>query len=88
MRIAAIVAAAGLVILPAVSGVALADGTSVGRDCHVVRVCNFSRTASVRGCLSAFACRQCRYVKVPVVSFDGIRRLEYRSVCAFGNGEG
>ncbi len=31
-----------------------------GRDCQTVRTCNFSRTASVRGCLSSYTCRTCR----------------------------
>ncbi len=34
-----------------------------GRDCQTLLTCNFSRKGSVRGCLSSYSCRQCRFVK-------------------------
>ena len=33
-----------------------------GRDCQTVRTCNFARGAAVRGCLSSYTCRSCRFV--------------------------
>ena len=33
-----------------------------GRDCQVVRTCNFARGATVRGCLSSYSCRTCQLV--------------------------
>ena len=44
-----------------------------GRNCQTIRTCNFARTASVRGCLSSYTCRTCRFVL---------------SKCAVGNAEG
>ena len=37
--------------------------TNQGRDCQTVRTCNFSRDAEVRGCLSSYTCRRCRFVQ-------------------------
>ncbi len=33
-----------------------------GRDCQVIRTCNFARTGAVRGCLSSYTCRSCKMV--------------------------
>jgi hypothetical protein len=33
-----------------------------GRDCQTVRTCNFARGAEVRGCLSSYTCRTCKFV--------------------------
>jgi hypothetical protein len=33
-----------------------------GRDCQTVRTCNFARNAEVRGCLSSYTCRTCKFV--------------------------
>ena len=65
---------------------AFAAGLEAGKDCHVIQTCNFARTASVRGCLSSYSCRQCTFVKRSVVSVDGVRRTEWRSVCEWGAG--
>jgi hypothetical protein len=35
---------------------------SQGRDCQTVRTCNFARNAEVRGCLSSYTCRTCKFV--------------------------
>jgi hypothetical protein len=32
------------------------------RDCQTIRRCNFSRTGSFRGCISAYSCRTCQLV--------------------------
>ena len=34
-----------------------------GRECQTIRTCNFSRDAEVRGCLSSYTCRTCRFVR-------------------------
>jgi hypothetical protein len=34
-----------------------------GRDCQTVRTCNFARGAEVRGCLSSYTCRTCKFVQ-------------------------
>ena len=73
-------------ILAAEPQAALSAGLEVGKDCHVIQSCNFSRTASVRGCLSSYSCRQCQFVKSAVVSVNGVRRTEWRSVCEWGAG--
>jgi hypothetical protein len=33
------------------------------RDCQTLLTCNFRRNGQVRGCLSSYSCRQCRFVK-------------------------
>jgi hypothetical protein len=33
-----------------------------GRDCRVIRTCNFERTGAVRGCLSSYTCRTCKLI--------------------------
>jgi hypothetical protein len=33
-----------------------------GRDCQVVRTCNFTKGGTFRGCLSSYTCRTCRLV--------------------------
>lgn len=74
-----------LLVPPSVSS-AFAAGLEAGKDCHVIRTCNFARSASVRGCLSSYSCRQCTFVKRGVVSIDGVRRTEWRSTCDWGAG--
>jgi hypothetical protein len=34
-----------------------------GRECQTVRTCNFARGAEVRGCLSSYTCRTCKFVQ-------------------------
>jgi hypothetical protein len=34
-----------------------------GRDCQVVRTCNFTKGGTFRGCLSSYTCRSCQMVK-------------------------
>ena len=75
------------VLLAVTGGAALAQGLEAGKDCHVVRTCDFRESAEVRGCLSSYSCRQCRFVPRQVVSFaDGLRRTEYRTLCTWGEG--
>lgn len=32
------------------------------RDCQTIRTCNFGRGGSLRGCVSSYSCRVCRFV--------------------------
>lgn len=86
MRFATVLALTVLTLMPAGAPVAFAAGLEAGKDCHVVRTCNFARTASVRGCLSSYSCRQCQFVKRNVVTINGVRRTEWRSSCDWGAG--
>lgn len=59
------------------------------RDCQTVRTCNFARNGRVRGCLSSYSCRKCRFVRVcrPRNRTTGTnRRCEYISRCDWGGG--
>jgi hypothetical protein len=58
-------------------------GLNVGRDCQVVRTCNFGRTGTYRGCLSAFTCRVCRFVPARC-AVDGAQRVCQRLRCTWG----
>lgn len=62
-----------------------ATGLAAGKSCHVIRTCNFSRNAQVRGCLSSYSCRQCSLVRQRVRTASG-RRYEWRSSCNWGLG--
>ena len=66
--------------MPAASVVQVKSGLAAGKLCAVVRSCNFSRRAAVRGCLSSYSCRQCDFVKRCA---NG--RCEYVSRCGWGD---
>jgi hypothetical protein len=52
------------------------------KDCQVIRTCDFRRGAEVRGCLSSYSCRSCRFVPV-CRTIAGQRRCEYISKCSW-----
>ena len=79
----ALVMAGGLVVLATEAARAQPAGLDVGRDCQVVRACNFARTGSYRGCLSSYTCRVCRFVPAPCY-VDGSRRGCQRMRCTWG----
>ena len=56
---------------------------NVGRDCQVVRTCNFGRSGTYRGCLSAFTCRVCRFIPARC-TVDGMQRVCQRMRCTWG----
>lgn len=58
-------------------------GSNSGRDCQVVRSCNFARGAQVRGCLSSYTCRTCRFVKARCTVGNRGGRCE-ELVCGWG----
>jgi hypothetical protein len=39
---------------------AVAPGIDAGRDCQTIRRCNFTKTGTFRGCISAYSCRTCK----------------------------
>ncbi len=53
------------------------------RDCQTVLTCNFTRKGAVRGCLSSYSCRQCRFVKSRCQVGER-RRVCERLVCDWG----
>ena len=58
-------------------------GLNVGRDCQVVRTCNFGRSGAYRGGLSAFTCRVRRFVPARCI-VDGAQRVCQRMRCTWG----
>jgi hypothetical protein len=58
-------------------------GLNVGRDCQVVRTCNFGRSGTYRGCLSTFTCRVCRFVPARC-AVAGTQRVCQRMRCTWG----
>ena len=54
--------ACGLAALAAAEARAQSPGLDGGRDCQVVRACNYGRGGAYRGCLSSYTCRVCRFV--------------------------
>ena len=76
----AVVVASALMSLFASPAVRAKTGLEAGKFCTVVRSCNFSRKAEVRGCLSSYSCRQCDFVKRCA---NG--RCEWRSRCGWGS---
>lgn len=53
------------------------------RDCQTILTCNFRRNGQVRGCLSSYSCRQCRFVKSHC-SVGRRRGVCRRLVCDWG----
>lgn len=67
----------------AVPTIAQQTGVNPQRDCQTVRTCNFARNGAVRGCLSSYTCRTCRFVPTRCTigtSTGPCRRL----VCTWG----
>jgi len=75
--------ACGLAAIAAAEVRAQPAGLNVGRDCQVVRACNYGRGGSYRGCLSSFTCRVCRFVPSRCI-VDGAQRVCQRMRCSWG----
>ena len=58
-------------------------GLSAGRDCQVVRACNYGRGGPYRGCVSTYTCRVCRFVPARC-TVDGTQRVCQRMRCTWG----
>ena len=52
------------------------------KDCQTIRTCNFARGASVRGCLSSYSCRSCRFVP-RCQTISGKRVCDYQAQCGW-----
>jgi hypothetical protein len=78
-----LLAALGSAALAADSVRAQPAGLNVGRDCQVVRACNYGRGGAYRGCLSSFTCRVCRFVPARCY-VDGAQRVCQRMRCSWG----
>jgi hypothetical protein len=76
-------AACSLVALAVDTARAQPAGLNAGRDCQVVRSCNFGRGGAYRGCLSAYTCRVCRLVSARCF-VDGTSRVCQRMRCSWG----
>jgi hypothetical protein len=79
----ALMASGALITLGGAEARAQPAGLNVGRDCQVVRTCNFGRSGSYRGCLSSFTCRVCRFVPARCY-VDGSQRVCQRMRCSWG----
>ena len=75
--------ACGLTAFAAAEARAQPAGLNAGRDCQVVRTCNFGRSGAYRGCLSAYTCRVCRFVSARC-TVDGTERVCQRMRCTWG----
>ncbi len=56
---------------------------NVQRDCQTVVQCRFRRGGVYRGCISAFSCRQCRFVRASC-TIEGRRQICRRLRCTWG----
>ena len=52
------------------------------KDCQTIRTCNFARNAEVRGCLSSYSCRSCRFVP-RCQTIAGKRVCDYQARCSW-----
>lgn len=77
------VLALGLMALSSFDVHAQPAGIDPGKDCHTIRTCNFGRGGAYRGCISAYSCKQCRFVSAPC-TVDGRRKVCQRLRCGWG----
>jgi hypothetical protein len=75
--------ACGLAAFAAAEARAQPAGLNAGRDCQVVRACDFRRGGASRGCLSAYTCRVCRFVAARC-TVGGTERVCQRMRCTWG----
>ena len=75
--------ACGLVAFAAAEMRAQSAGLNPGRDCQVVRACNYGRGGAYRGCLSSYTCRVCRFVPRAAPS-TARQRVCQRMRCTWG----
>lgn len=81
----ALLAAAASTLLSATAFAQEGPGGAINpnRDCQTVLTCNFKKGSEVRGCLSSYSCRQCRFVTARC-SIGGARGKCRRLVCDWG----
>ena len=84
--VAAALTAAVLATLPASNAHAQAGpGGAINpeRDCQTVVQCRFRRGGVYRGCISAYSCRRCRFVRARC-TIEGRRQSCRRIRCTWG----
>lgn len=69
---------------PACAQVGPGGAINPNRDCQTVLTCNFRKDGSYRGCLSSYACRQCRFVAARCSIGGARRRTCQRLQCSWG----
>ena len=65
--------ACGLLGLSAADAVAQTGALDPSKDCQTIRTCSFARGGVYRGCLSAYSCRTCRFMRAPCTMDVGSR---------------
>jgi len=53
------------------------------KDCQTILRCQFQRGGVYRGCISAYVCRQCRFVPAKCDRQDGRRRVCRQLQCSW-----
>jgi hypothetical protein len=65
---------------------AVAPGIDAGRDCQTIRRCNFTKTGTFRGCISAYSCRSCKIDRANCTFNAGAGRKVCNSLtCSWGS---
>jgi hypothetical protein len=65
---------------------AVAPGIDAGRDCQTIRRCNFTKTGTFRGCISAYSCRTCKIDRANCTFNAGAGRKVCNSLtCSWGS---
>jgi hypothetical protein len=65
---------------------AAAPGSDAGRDCQTVRRCNFTKTGTFRGCVSAYSCRTCKVERTNCTFYAGPGRKTCNTLtCSWGS---
>jgi hypothetical protein len=65
---------------------AVAPGIDAGRDCQTVRRCNFTKTGTFRGCISAYSCRTCKTERADCTFSVGSGRKTCNTLtCSWGS---
>ncbi len=77
------VVAASAFAMTAESARAQPAGLDAGKDCHVIRKCNYRRGGAYRGCISAYSCKQCQFVPANC-TVDGQRKVCRQLRCGWG----
>jgi hypothetical protein len=65
---------------------AVAPGIDAGRDCQTIRRCNFTKTGTFRGCISAYSCRTCKIERANCTFAAGDARRKCSTLnCSWGS---
>jgi hypothetical protein len=81
----ALVAVTTLAQTPALAQ-SVAPGIDAGRDCQTIRRCNFTKTGTFRGCISAYSCRTCKIERANCTFDAGAGRKTCNTLsCSWGS---